>query len=123
MIENLPNWINAIFLIAAVFTLVVFYIANGKPKRLILIIIGWATLHSVLSYNGFFLNTEAFPPRFTYVLLPSTLLIIYGLRPKWRAWIFQNRNIEVSTFLHTVRIVVEIILYYLFVDLQQKNGH
>lgn len=114
MIENLPNWLNILFIVATVFTLVMFYIANGKPKRLILILIGWTILHSVLSYRGFFLDILAIPPRFTFVLFPTTLLIIYGLNKKSRVWLYENKNLEVSTLLHTVRIIVEIILYYLF---------
>ena len=115
MIENLPNWINVVFLIATAFTLVMFYVSNGKPKLLILLFIAWGVLHSYLSFTGFYLNTDAFPPRFTYVILPSTLLVVYGVLPRSRQWVYQNRNLEVSTLLHTVRIAVEIILFYLFV--------
>ncbi|MCH2229099.1 MAG: hypothetical protein MK105_02050 [Crocinitomicaceae bacterium] len=116
MIENLPNWLNILFLIVTAFTLIIFYIANGKPKRLILILIGWTILHSLLSYNGFFLNTQTIPPRFTFVLLPPTILIIYGLNRKSRIWLYENKNLEVSTLLHTIRIFIEIILYYLFLN-------
>lgn len=115
MIETLPIWINVVFILAAVYTLLMFYIANGKPKVLMLVILAWAGIHSILSYNGFFLNINAIPPRYTYVLLPTIILIIFGLNQKSRNWLYQNRNTEVSTLLHTVRIVVEIILYYLFV--------
>jgi hypothetical protein len=42
------------------------------------------------------------------------VFIGFGLTKKRINWIAENRRTELSTFLHTVRIPVEIILFYLF---------
>jgi len=115
MIERVPLWISLLFLITAVATIVLFYYANSKPKLIAVIIVLWSAIHSVLAFYGFYQNTSAFPPRFGLVLLPTTLLIIYGLLPKQQQWFIENRNIKISTFLHSIRVPVEIVLFQLFV--------
>ncbi|HRX29287.1 MAG TPA: hypothetical protein P5235_07855 [Saprospiraceae bacterium] len=63
---------------------------------------------------GFYKVTDTIPPRFLLVLLPTTLLLIYGLLPKQQKWFVAHRNIKISTFLHTIRIPIEITLYGLY---------
>lgn len=115
MIDNLPNWINILFLLTTVATIVIFYFANNKPNKLILVLIAWSIAQSILAYNDFYQNNDAVPPRFALVLIPSTLLIIWGLMAKNRTWILESRNIKISTFLHVIRIPMEIVLLYLFI--------
>ena len=115
MIEHLPNWINLLFLATVGFTIFGFYYANGKRKGLLLALIIWSVLQSVLSYTGFYQVNDTIPPRFTLVLLPPTLFILIGLLPKYRRKFLKGRKRALSTFLHTVRIPVEIVLFYLFV--------
>jgi len=115
MIEHLPNWINVLFLATTVATVGLFYFSNSKPKILTLVIIIWSIFQSILAYNGFYQNPTATPPRFAIVLIPTTLIIIYSLLPKQRNYILERRNVKISTFLHTIRIPVEIILLQLFI--------
>lgn len=116
MIENLPNWINWIFVLTVVFAVVFFYYANGKSKKVTLLIVIWSVFQSILAFTGFYLNTDLIPPRFLFVLIPVLLFLIYGLTNKPKNWIIQNRRIEISTFLHTIRIPIEIVLFYLFTN-------
>jgi len=116
MIEHLPTWIEVLFLITWIITIGFFYQANGKPKLLTSVIILWSILHSILAYIGFYQVTTTIPPRFALVLGPAILLIIYGLLPKQRAWIHTHRDIRWSTYLHSVRIPVEMVLLYLFLN-------
>jgi len=115
MIENLPQWINVLFILTSLVTIVLFYYSNNKPKGLTLLIIIWSIIQSILAYSGFYQNFSASPPRFAVVLLPTTLFIIYSLLPNQKNWILDNRNIRISTLLHTVRLPVEIVLLQLFI--------
>lgn len=115
MIESIPNWINWLFLICTVFTVVIFHFSNRNSAKLTGLIIVWSIGQSILAYSGFYENTDSIPPRFMLVLIPTLLLIIVGLLKKNRMLIIENRNIEISTFLHSVRLPVEIVLFYLFV--------
>lgn len=114
MIENLPNWINWTFLLSVIFTVGLFHFANGKPKKLTLIIITWSIFQSILAMTGFYKNTDLIPPRFLLVILPAFSFLLYGLSSRPLNWILRNRKTELSTFLHTVRTPIEIVLFYLF---------
>jgi hypothetical protein len=116
MIENLPNWINWLFLLTVILTVGVFHFANGKPTKLTFFTLIWSLLHSILAYTGFYEKTDLIPPRFLLILILVLLFIIFGLTKKRLNWITQKRRTDLSTFLHTIRIPVEIILFYLFMD-------
>ncbi len=127
MIEGLPNWIEIVFVFTSLGTIGFFYYSNGKPKKLTLLIILWSIVHSVLAFNGFYQNTESIPPRFGLVLIPATLFIIFGLLPKQQKWLTKKRRTKISTFLHFVRLPVEIVLFELFIhkmvpELMTFNG-
>lgn len=115
MIEQLPQWVNWLFSLTVITTIILFYFANGKPKQLTIGIIAWSILQSVLSYSGFYTKIDVLPPRFLLVLIPSLLCLLFGLKKQNRDWIIKQRKTEISTFLHLVRIPVEIVLLYLFI--------
>ena len=114
MIENLPIWIDLTFIVTCILTISLFHFSNGRPKKLTLLIIIWSIIQSILAYIGFYQITDSIPPRFGIVLIPTTILIIYGLLPKQQKWFSEIRQTEFSTFLHSVRLPVEIVLFGLF---------
>lgn len=116
MIDGLPQWINILFIVTCTITLVLFYHSNGKPKLLIAILLIWSTIQSFLAYSGFYENTITTPPRFAFVLVPSVLVIIFGLLSRQKKWFLKARETKISTFLHFVRLPVEIVLYGLFIN-------
>lgn len=116
MIENLPIWIDWVFIFTVLLTIGWFHFANGKPQKLTLVIIIWSMGQAILAHSGFYQRTELMPPRFLIVIIPVLAFIIFGLTKKRLNWITENRQIELSTFLHTIRIPVEIVLFYLFVN-------
>lgn len=116
MIEGLPNWINVLFLLTTGITILLFYFANGRKKSLLVLLIAWSIIQSALALSGFYQTTNTFPPRFIFVLLPTTILIVVGLLPKYKKRLVANRNRALSAFLHTIRIPVEIVLLYLFIN-------
>jgi len=116
MLSQLPIWITVLFLVTVVVALVLFYIVNGKPKKLMSGIFVIAVCQSILAYNGFYLVTDTLPPRFIFVLLPSILLFVYAFQSKQIEWMKENRNAKLSSFFHVIRIFVEIVLLYLFLN-------
>lgn len=116
MIDHLPIWVNLLFIIVVVLTIALFFCANGRSKRLLIIIFLCTVIQSLIAYSGFYLNVDAMPPRFLIAMLPAICLIIYGLQDHQKEWILARRNSVLSTILHTIRIPVEIVLLYLFID-------
>jgi len=115
MIENLPHWINLLFICICILTIVFFYFSNNKPKKLTTLILIWAIIQSILAYSNFYQDTTSIPPRFGLVLIPAFFLMIYSFLPKHLDGILANRNSKISTFLHVVRFPIEIILLQLFI--------
>jgi len=115
MIPDLPVWISILFLITTVITIVFFHFSNGKPLHITGLIIIWSVAQSIVAYAGFYHTSNTMPPRFALVLIPTTLLIVYGLLPRQRHWLITNRKTRVSTFLHSIRLPVEIVLFELYV--------
>jgi len=116
MIEQLDSWIALLFIGTAILTLLFFYFANNRATKLSLAILVWSIFQSVLAYNGFYQNSNAVPPRFLLVLLPTSLVILYSLLSRHKEWIIKNRNTQISTLSHVVRIPVEIVLHQLFLS-------
>lgn len=115
MIPQLPLWITGLFLATTVFTLILFYISNNKPSKAVSYILMWAIFQSTIAYTGFYRVIDTFPPRFPLLLPPIVMTLIYLLTGKRKEQMIQDRDLKLSTFLHTVRIPVEIILLYLFI--------
>lgn len=115
MIENFPLSIECLFIFCVVYTIGFFHLSNNKPSGYTGVIILWAIIQSILAYSGFYHDSKAFPPRFIFVLIVPIFMFIYIFRKNNLDHIIENRNTKLSTFLHAVRIPVEITLYYLFI--------
>ena len=114
MMLQLPLWITGLFLFTTVITLVLFFVSNNKPFKGLTYIIVWAIFQSILAFIGFYRVMDTFPPRFSLLLPPIVITLTYLLTGKRKELMVLNRNLKLSTFIHTVRIPVEIILLYLF---------
>ena len=115
MLEEIPLAINALFICTTALTLVLFYVANGRPIKTILMLIGWCTFLCVLACNHFFADTRSFPPHFAVAMVPAVFTIIIGLLPKNRKRTEIKRNRAMGTLMHLIRVPIEIVLFFLFV--------
>ena len=116
MIQELPISISVFFIVIVLVTIIWFYIASGKSPILLAILIIWSMLQSTLALTGFFLDTSTLPPRLVAAGLGPALLMIAGvfLFKKSRRWL-SNFNLKLLTYFHSIRVLVEIVLYFLFV--------
>jgi len=131
MNENIPFYISSLFI---VLTLALFYFfMNGfkyalsrvdypkrKKRRIFLIVPSgifiWLVLLAMLSFNDFFQDFQSLPPRILLAVAPPFILILVSifsgsldkLLLKIRPWWLIN--------LQTFRVVVEIILWLLFIN-------
>ncbi len=118
-------YVSIIFLLTVLATFIFLFLsireANAEQNKNTKIIIGltlfiWLSIQGILSYNGFYLNFKAFQPRFGLAILPPLITIVLLLI---RSRGFTDRlSIEALTYLHTVRISVELVLYWLFLSKQ-----
>ena len=118
--ENPPLWTSLCFGGIMIITLVFFYAALRKaaPAKAgfrLAGIVAWLTVLLVLAKNQFFLNTSAFPPRFLLTIVPPIGLVLsLFLTASGRA--FMDRlPIQTLTYLNTIRVPIELLLYGLFI--------
>ncbi len=80
------------------------------------VVLAWLALQGIISWKGYYLNFTGIPPRLSFaVLLPLFLIILLLI---FRKKAFENLSMKMLTWLHVVRIPVEIILFGLFLDKQ-----
>jgi hypothetical protein len=114
--ENLSIYPSIVFGLTALLTVGIFYKATHSSKLTIIVLVTWLALQALIGLSGFYTVTNTTPPRFLLLVLPPVLIII-GLfaTSKGRGFI-DSLNTQTLTLLHVVRIPVEVVLYWLFVN-------
>jgi len=121
MIEGLPGYISIAFILTTFLTVsFIFYAirqtaSEALPAKFLLFLIPfWLIFQAVLASSGFYLKTDAFPPRiFLFAVLPAILLII-SLFIFYSKSVVSTLSLKTLTLLSIIRIPVEIILFWLY---------
>lgn len=113
--ENIPFYVYATFGLTLITTLYLFYRATPKSKGFILLLSVWLLVQSVAGISGFYTLTHAMPPRFQLLLVPPLVLTIVLFSTKTGRAFSDSLDLRVLTIIHSVRIPVEIVLYWLFI--------
>ncbi|MDQ4122642.1 MAG: hypothetical protein M3209_14485 [Acidobacteriota bacterium] len=121
MIENIPIYITLVFAFTTLVTVGFFMLAARQtPATFKLFVPGLSltflvllVIHAVLSLNGFYLTTNAIPPRFIFAPLPATLILLAIV------FLFARNSLSISalqtlTLLHIIRVPVELCLHLLY---------
>ena len=112
--ENLPSYISIFFGLTTIITTLIFYKAAGNSKPVLLVIMIWLAVQAFIASSGFYTVTDTLPPRFLLLVLPPFLGIAgLFLSPKGRKFI-DSLDLKSLTILHTIRIPVELVLFFLF---------
>ena len=81
-----------------------------------MIIATWMIIQSVIASTGFFSVINTFPPRLIMLIaLPLIGIAIMFFTPKGRSFI-ERFDVKRLTFLHTIRIAIEVVLFWLFLN-------
>ncbi|WP_298895101.1 hypothetical protein [uncultured Psychroserpens sp.] len=115
------------FIFTTILTLFCFYQTNKSKKQLLSISI-WMVVVGILGYLGFYQIQNTIPPRFVFLLVPSILFVIIHFFLTRNNTISNEQNLKWLTLLHTIRVPVEIVLYYVFIaglipDLMTFEGY
>jgi hypothetical protein len=118
MIENLPLHISIIFSLTTVLTFLFFLKASHHSKTISGIVLTWLLLQALIGLSGFYTVTDTLPPRFLLLILPPLLTILtLFLTPGGKNFI-DRLDAKWLTYLHTVRVPVEMVLLWLFLNKQ-----
>lgn len=114
MIYATPLYVDVIFIITTLITVSIFFYAAGRSTITLLVLFAWVALQAIIGFNGFYEITNTLPPRFILMVLPPLLAIaVLFITKKGRKYI-DGLNEKLLTYLHTVRIAVEMVLFWLF---------
>ncbi len=112
--EKVSIILNIFFILTTILTVWQFYRASNKSKIFLIIVIVWMTVQFQLGRTDFYDNQTTLPPRFILLIFPPFLLIIITFLTRYGKKFIDSLNLKQLTLLHTIRIPVEIALYYLF---------
>ncbi|MCH8904570.1 MAG: hypothetical protein IIA45_11725 [Bacteroidetes bacterium] len=115
MLEGIPLFLPALFLVTVLLSLQLFYFAS-KTKIFLIIVIIWVAIQSILGSSGIYNDPEAMPPRLMLGIAPAILgIILMFLTKKGRQFI-DNIDLKRLTYFHSIRILVEIVLIMLYFE-------
>ena len=113
--DQVSVYLQFAFGVITLLTVFMFYKAAHYLKNVLVILSIWMLAQAFLALSLFYTNWFSTPPRFALLIMPPVaVIIILFLTPKGKIFLNQLDRKQL-TLLHTVRIAVELILYYLFV--------
>jgi hypothetical protein len=113
--EQLPLYVNIVFLLTLAATVFLFYRAANSSKTVLIVLGLWVIAQGILAGTGFYTNTKTLPPRFALALLPPLLCILVLFISKRGRKFIDSLNAKTLTLLHIIRIPVELVLLWLFI--------
>jgi len=117
MIPNLPLYVSLGFIILTFVTIYLIYRASNNSFLLLIGLSAWIVLQGILSFKGFYTITNTLPPRFVLLAPPALVVIIILFVTNRGRRFIDDFNLRTLTWIHTIRIFVEISLWMLY-----KNG-
>ncbi len=114
--EKLPAYISLIFSLTTLLAAWLLFRASNHSKLVAILCILWLIAQGVIALTGFYKVTDTFPPRISLLVLPPLLLIaVLFITGKGRQFI-DSLNTGTLTLLHIVRIPVELVLFWLYLN-------
>lgn len=116
MLNNLPAYIAILFGATTLAVVYIFYSAiKNKAGTVLTIVLSWLILQAVLALNGFYTNIHSTPQKMLLLGFPPIATIFTLFLTQSGRRFADSLSPEKLTWLHTSRIAVEIVLYFLFV--------
>jgi len=127
MIDNLPIYITLTFGLTTVATLLLFAwtlknanstIVRQNTARIIIGLLVWLIIQALLTLNGVYSDEMNYlPPKIAILgILPPVLTIIFLFATKSGRQFMDSLPLKNLTYLNVVRVPVEIVLYWLFLN-------
>ena len=126
--ENLPAYVYLVFGVTVLIALFLFYRAANSSARFLTVLLVWITLQSGLGLSGFYQVPPSAFPRLPLLVLPPLLMIINLFSSRRGRQFIDGLDLKTLTLFHTIRIAVELVLFWLFVhkgvsELLTFEGH
>jgi len=114
--KGIPDILNILFIFTTIITVYQFNRAANRSRMVLIIIIAWLAIQGMVALSGFYTVTNTLPPRFMFTVLPPVLLFIVLFLTAGGRRFIDGLQLPQLTLLHTVRVVVELLLLWLFLE-------
>lgn len=113
--DNLPLYVSFVFGLTVLAALFLFYRAAHSSIPFLTVLLVWIALQTVLSLSGFYRGIHPGPPRLALLMLPPLLMIAALFSTRRGRYFVDALDLKTLTLFHTIRIPVEMVLFWLFV--------
>ena len=97
-------------MVITLITIWLFYAATNNSKPVLLIAAVWLLIQTFIALSGFYTRSDTVPPPFALLTIPPIVLIAVVFATRKGRRFVDNLNLNILTFLHTIRIFVELVL-------------
>jgi hypothetical protein len=111
---HLPSTSVSLFFIAITFLTLWFVYKSTHSIVLLIVSVIWMAVQSMVAHANFYLDSTTFPPRPILLIGPPILFILLLFITKRGKIFIDTFDIKWLTYLHSIRIPVEIVLLILF---------
>ena len=125
MINEVPGYVSITFILTTfvaigfLFHAIKYTVLETIPAKIVIALIAfWIFFQAILSLGGFYLNSDSVPPRLPLFAVFPALVLIFTLFVFARGSFIEKLPLKTLTLLHIVRIPVEIVLWWLFINKQ-----
>jgi hypothetical protein len=119
MNPQIPTLLSIAFIAITFITLWLGYAAikdKQQHRWIVLLSAVWLGLQAVLAWKGVYLDATVLPPKIVlFGVLPALLLVISPFTTRSGRIFLDSLSLERLTYLHIIRIPVELVLYGLFI--------
>lgn len=114
MIQDFSYIVQGAFILVCFISILIFFYAS-RSKIFVLYSLIWLLIQSIIAFSGLYLNFNSFPPRMMILgLLPSLIFLISLFFSKNGKLFIEQIDLKILTYVHTIRLPIEIILFLLF---------
>lgn len=114
--NEIPLYVYFSFGATVLLAISLFYIASRQSKIVLAVIGTWIIVQSALALSGFYKVIKITPPRFGMLLFPPMIVILALFSTKKGRTFIDGLSIKWLTFIHIVRLPIEIVLYWLYIQ-------
>lgn len=121
--DKVPDYVSLVFILTTVatFGFICSGVIQARQTKSMLVpsitgiaLIAWLVLQAGLAKQGFFFNFDARPPRLFFAIAPPLVGILYLIFNGRTRKFLLNMPITCLTYLHIVRVPVEMVLWWLY---------
>ncbi len=114
MNPSIPFFVSLAFMATTLATLWLFSRLDEDRDWITWTVVAWLLLQGIVTWLGFYLVTDSIPPRFALLAGPPVVtVLLLTILPAGRNFLL-SLSLEKLTWIHTVRVPVELVLYWLY---------